>query len=145
MRPIPTLAEAEDAAADGLADLLLRGLAARGRPQPAEARPALVAVARELLRGPLTEDCSRKLGGYCMKAPTHPTLRAIGWLGVKLVELSYTSRNPDRATAEARAAIDGLRRCLGEPSQDSGPRSATRPGQPVLPAGSGAAPGEGQT
>ena len=94
MDELLTPEEAEDAAAGALASLIYDGLR---HWLPRAGRTALVAVCREVLRGTLDEDYSRRPGGYCMKAPTDPTLRALGKFGARVVELSYTARDPARA------------------------------------------------
>lgn len=97
MNDLPTIDQAEDAAANALARLIWHGL----DPRDLVAMPTrLPGVCRELLRGPLAEDYSRRPGGYCMRSPRDPTLRAIGRFGARVVELSYTSRDPARARLE---------------------------------------------
>ena len=108
MVDLPTLEAAEDAAAAAMASLI--GIALAGYEGEEVSRRALVEVCRDLLRGPVAEDYSRELGGYCMKAPTDPTLRALGVLGNRLVELSYTARNPHKALAEAASLWVALHR-----------------------------------
>jgi hypothetical protein len=118
MNDLPTLEQAEDAAARALAALILGGvrwrLADDHLTTLREASNAAVECAvrdtcHELLRGPLAEDYSRQPGGYCMRAPTDPTLRAIGRLGARLVELSYTSP-ANKAAAEADELWAALRK-----------------------------------
>ena len=96
---IPTAEEAEDAAARALMRLLQAGLGAR--------KP-LLTVCKELLRGPLVEDGSRQPGGYGMKGPTDPTLIEIARIGARLVELSYTVPNVERAAREAAELVRGI-------------------------------------
>jgi hypothetical protein len=99
LSPIPTSAEAEDAAARALMRLLQAGLGS-GKP--------LLTICRELLRGPLIEDFSRLPGGYAMKYPTDPDLVEIARIGARLVELTYTTPNPRKARMEARQLIEPL-------------------------------------
>ena len=99
MSDIPTSAEADDAAARALMRILQAGLGQR--------RP-LIDICRELLRGPLLEDYSREPGGYCMRAPSDPTIHEIGRIGARLVELSYTVRDPANAQREARELVKPL-------------------------------------
>lgn len=97
--PLPTLEQAEDAAARALARLFCQALAEEVVgpgvfPFGADAAPGfeyIVGACRALLRGPLAEDYSRRPGGYCLRSPADPTLRALGRLGARLVELSYTA------------------------------------------------------
>ena len=96
---VPTVEQADDAAARALMRLIQAGY---GRKLP------LIDICRELLRGPLTEDYSRKPGGYAMRGPVDPTLIEIARLGARLVELSYTVRDPVRALAEAREMVRGV-------------------------------------
>jgi hypothetical protein len=104
---LPTLEQAEDAAATAMAELLMDALE-RSRcsgPRPWNEEPGLedyVNACRELLRGPVDEDYSRRPGGYCMRAPRDPGLYALGRYGARLVELSYTARDLARALEEAR-------------------------------------------
>jgi hypothetical protein len=106
-----TPAQAEDAAANALARLFCVALARQipgnegggGFPPDTFTSPGftyIVAACRELLRGPLDQDWTYQAGGYCMRSPTDPTLRALSHFGASLVELAYTTR-PDRALAEA--------------------------------------------
>ena len=93
-----TVDQAEDAGATALAFLITEGLNQFRSRLPAGDRGRsvafadLTAVCRDLLRGPLAEDGSRRPGGYCMKARTDPTLRALGRFGATAVEISYTDR-----------------------------------------------------
>ncbi len=116
--PLPTLKQAEDAGAVALAQLFCEALA-RAAVGPGEYPPGtfespgfayIVAACRELLRGPLADDGSRRPGGYCIRAPTDPTLRALGILGARLVEISYVVRNVPRALDEVDALIEEFRR-----------------------------------
>jgi hypothetical protein len=109
--PLPTVEQAEDAAASALARLIWDGLHRRGW----DDRDGLflsdfVTACRELLRGPLADDGTRRPGGYCMKAPTDPTLWALGRFGAQLVEISYQVRNVPRALDEFEALLEEFRR-----------------------------------
>ena len=98
---LPTSSQAEDAAARALMRLLQAGLGAR--------KP-LLTICKELLRGPVVEDYSRKLGGYAMRAPSDTTLIEIARVGARLVELSYTVSNAERAAQEAAELVRGISR-----------------------------------
>jgi hypothetical protein len=105
---LPSLEVAEDAAAFALAGLIRDGIRSW---LPVAGYADLVVVCRELLRGRLDEDYSRRPGGYCMKVPTDPTLRALGKFGARVVELSYTARDPIRAVREFEdlwSELDGI-------------------------------------
>ncbi len=112
-----TVDQAEDAAANALADLLVQALERQDvcffdeldHDAGARIRDGVRAACRELLRGPLDEDYSRQLGGYCMKAPTDPTLRGLGHAGGLIVEMSYTSPKPSDAVARAIELIEEVR------------------------------------
>lgn len=129
MNELPTLDQAEDSAANALADLICQGIESRTRDQRTTFEEAVRETARDLLRGPLDEDYSRLPGGYCMRAPADPVLREIGQVGARLVELSYTVRDPDRALAEAGRLVDELRRRSPIPQMGGLPasRSAIAP------------------
>jgi hypothetical protein len=135
---LPTLAQAEDAAANALGQLIGQGIEDRmaepGTPLSVAARE----TARELLRGPLAEDYSRRPGGYCMRAPTDPVLRAIAHVGARMVELSYTVRDPVRALAEAARLFDGLGRY--SPVDSAGPAAGSAGVNPGPAAGNAEAP-----
>jgi hypothetical protein len=107
---LPTIEQAEDAAANALGRLICQGIAAHSAEPGSTGIDAVRETARDLLRGPLDEDYTRRPGGYCMRAPADPVLREIGRLGARLVELSYTVRDPARAVAEARWLFDDLGR-----------------------------------
>jgi hypothetical protein len=127
---LPTLAQAEDAAANALADLILQGLESRrGRPG-ITLRDALREIARELLRGPVDEADRGQRGGYCMRAPADPVLGQIRHVGNRLVELSYTVHDPARALEEARRWFDELGGGSSFPQTGSLPTSSGRPGAP---------------
>jgi hypothetical protein len=118
---VPTLVEAEDAAANALARLLFEGMEARvptdlirpggtpWREYRGPGRVALIDVCRELLRGTLEElddPNGRRPGGYCMRRPTDPRLVLMGTLGARLVELSYVRADrPVEAWDEAMHLI----------------------------------------
>lgn len=110
MNDLPTLDQAEDAAANALARLILDGMDHRGGTD----RPlveTLRLVCRELLRGPLDEvggSMYRRPGGYCLKAPTDPALRALGVFGARVVEMSYTA-HPDEALDLATSLWEALK------------------------------------
>ena len=111
MIELPTVDQAEDAAANAMARLLVETTGRYFEHMPDEQIADAIRLAcRDLLRGPVDEDHSRQLGGYCMKAPTDPTLRALGVLGNRLVELSYTTRDPQKAMAEAASLWVALHR-----------------------------------
>jgi hypothetical protein len=111
---IDTVGQAEDAAATAMAHLLVEALARAADVSVLDLAldggtfgiESLVWACRDLLRGPLAEDYSRRPGGYCMRAPTDPTLRALGVFGARVVELSYTARDPIKALAEIRTIWD---------------------------------------
>ena len=114
-----TVDQAEDAAASAMASLLWMALQARGWIDPESPgtdihlHRDLVEACRTLLRGPVAEACGidqPHLGGYCMKAPTDPTLRALGRLGAQIVELSYTVGDPVRAMADVAALFEEVQR-----------------------------------
>jgi hypothetical protein len=112
---LPTLRQAEDAAANALADLMCQGIESHTNDPRTTFEDAVRETARELLRGPLDEDHSRRWGGYCMRAPTDPVLGTIGHVGAALVELSYTVRDPARALAEAGRLFHKLDRYSPDP------------------------------
>jgi hypothetical protein len=97
---LPTVGQAEDAAANALAGLIADALT--DYPTEIVSPATLRVICRDLLRGPVDEDYSRRPGGYCMRSPTDPTRRAIGHLGAQLVERSYMTTDPARALALAR-------------------------------------------
>jgi hypothetical protein len=109
-----TVDQAEDAAAVAMARLLEGALERQGPffsvlPD----LDTLTVACRELLRGPVVEAFGidqPHLGGYCMKAPTDPTLAALGHLGAQLVEISYQVRNVPRALDEVDALLEEFRR-----------------------------------
>lgn len=103
MTELPTIDQAEDAAAEAMASLLWDAMDAC----PPSGVPLLYAC-RELLRGPLAEDYSRRPGGYCLRAPRDPRLAALLHAGALIAELAYTVRDPERAIAEAAALIAAL-------------------------------------
>jgi len=117
MNELPTVGQVEDAAASAMARLLWSALEARGWRDDPDTQdigtPVLedfAGACRDLLRGPLAEDYSRELGGYCMKSPTDPTLRALGHLGARLVEISYQVRTVPHALDEVDALLEEFRR-----------------------------------
>ena len=114
---LPTVDQAEDAAANALGRLMWDAMADRlprlwleeSEWYPAPTVEDFIAVCRALLRGPLAEDGTRRLGGYCMKAPRDPRLAALLHTGAQIAELAYTVNDPHRAYARALdllAAID---------------------------------------
>jgi hypothetical protein len=107
---LPTLAQAEDAAANALGQLIVQGIESHIAEPETTFEVAGRETARDLLRGPLAEDYSRRHGGYCMRAPIDPVLRAISHVGAGMVELSYTVRDPARASAEAVRLFEELGR-----------------------------------
>jgi hypothetical protein len=114
---IPTAEQAEDAAARALARLIQEGFRRHRH---------LLPVCRELLRGPLTEDGTRALGGYVMRLPSDPVLVEIARIGARLVELSYTVPNVQRAAREAALLVEPISAHLsadrGSPSALASPR-----------------------
>jgi len=101
MIELPTVDQAEDAAANALARLIWDGTRSRSRsPICAEwadagdpGRSNLVATCRELLRGPVVEvaipGVGHIAGNYWLKSPTDPTLWALARFGARVVEITY--------------------------------------------------------
>jgi hypothetical protein len=122
---LPTNDQAEDAAASAMAHLLVEALARAADVTVLDLAldggtfgiEGLVVACRELLRGPVAEDYSRQPGGYCMRAPTHPTLQLIARTGARLVEISYTVPTAFRAMVEASDAFQDLLATVSEEAQ----------------------------
>jgi hypothetical protein len=104
---LKTLEQVDDAAANALAALIAdcwprdrEGLP-RLALTAALLRELLVPISRGLLRGPLDQDWTYRPGGYCMKTPADPGLRALMRYGALLVELCYTARDAAEVIAQA--------------------------------------------
>jgi hypothetical protein len=142
---LPTPQQAEDAAANALGQLIVQGIESRMAEPGTTFDVAARATAHDLLRWPVDEDYSRRPGGYCMRAPIDPVLRAIAHVGAGMVELSYTVRDPARALAEAVRLFAELDRHTpaGNARSATGPAAGASGGTPAGNAGYTAGPTAG--
>jgi hypothetical protein len=132
---LPTLQQANDAGVNALADLAWELLESHLAEPGVSFRDAVWETARDLLRGPVGEDYSRRPGGYYMRPPTHPVIVAIADVGVRLVEMSYGVRDPARALTEAQRLFAQLDGCVV--AADAGRTAGPAVGVGATPADAG--------